>query len=189
MALLAVPLPDYRLPIAALAVLLLAALPAQAQDTPSDLDRLYAELAAARDPFAAGRTETRIRHLLAETASASADLLLEQGHAAMAAGEPGLGLRKYEGAHMAAPGALEPLFARARALVALDRPREAVAALDALLSQEGRHLPALLLQAALRADLGQPDRARALLKRALTVSPQSTDAARALRALGAPGAD
>jgi tetratricopeptide (TPR) repeat protein len=156
---------------------------------PFTLDDLFAELATAPDPFSAARVEAEIREVLRETGSPSADLLLDQGDRAERGGGFALALAKYDGAHAAAPAATEPLFARARALLALDRPREAAVALDGLLALEPRHLPALLLLSAVRQSLGETERAADLLNRVLRLNPQSADASRMLLdfAPGEPG--
>jgi len=81
-------------------------------------------------------------------------------------------------------------FDQARMLAARGSVAEAVAALDALLAEEPRHLPAMLLKAGLLLGGREEDAALALYRRAGDLAPRSAEALNGLaRCLHAQGSD
>ncbi|MBU8539792.1 tetratricopeptide repeat protein [Falsiroseomonas tokyonensis] len=164
------------------ALLLLLALPVQAQTPPprpgaaearqAELDRLFEALKTAPDQGGGQIVEARIRALWSQAVSPAAGLLLRRGQRNLQAQETAEALEDFDAALVLEPGAPDAWLLRA---AAYDRLGDRVAAardLQQALLLEPRHFGALLQLSQLQEEAGDLRGALRSLDAALALHPQ-----------------
>ncbi|MBI1186522.1 MAG: tetratricopeptide repeat protein [Alphaproteobacteria bacterium] len=156
-----------------------------AANAPRDpqLDRLFAELAAAPDADEARAVEERIWARWRDSGSATVDVLLERAAQAESAGEAGLAVEFLSEASDLAPHFAEPW--NRRAVLAYDQQdfAGAISAINETLKREPRHFGALTGLGLIYEDLGRTRSALRAYRAALEVHPYFEEARRGVRRL------
>lgn len=140
----------------------------------ADLDYLFErlktpELAEWRD------IESQIERELALSGSASMDLLLQRGRAAMSGGKPGEAVEHFSALIDHAPDFAEAWNGRAAAFFALDYFGMALADLEHVLALEPRHYDAWQGVGVILNELGRPDLALRAFRAAAAIHPHDPD--------------
>lgn len=133
--------------------------------------------AALADPQGADwrRAEKRLRAAFATSGSASLDLLLRQGRAALERGETRAALHHYGTVTELDPGLAEGWHGLATALFAREAFGPGFDALGRALAAEPRHFDALFLLGMMLAEIGEEDAALEALRRAAALHPHMPD--------------
>lgn len=158
--------------VAALAVFVNLAVPLHAET--AGLERAFAELA---DPDYAGweRAESDIRRAWTRSGSASMDLLLKRGEAALDAGDVAAAIEHLTALTDHDPDFAEGWNARATAYAMAGLYGPAIADVAQVLRLEPRHWGALAGLGAMLAEMGQPDRALAAYRASFALNPHQQD--------------
>ncbi len=134
----------FNLAVAALAMLMLLAIPAAAQEreAPPNVAALLDQLA---DPTQQSwrRIERQILREWARSGSATADYLFQRGQTALQAGRPEIAVAHLSAVIDHAPDFTEAWNARATAWYMMNRLGQAMADIEVVLSREPRHFGAL----------------------------------------------
>ena len=158
--------------VAAVAVIVNFAVPAHAET--AGLDRSFAELA---DPDYAGwsRAESDIRRAWSRSGSASMDLLLKRGEAALDSGDTTAAIEHLTALTDHAPDFAEGWNARATAYAGAGLFGPAVEDLARTLELEPRHWEALAGLGAILDEIGDRPRALAAYRASLALNPHQQD--------------
>ena len=138
------------------------------------LDRLFSSLAAA-EPGEDGRILREIFTEWGRSGSATVDLLLSRGQAALDAGDPAAAIDHLTAAIDYAPDFAEPYHLRATAYYLTGRIGPALADLRRALALEPRHFRALRGLAVLLEEMGEPAQAVEVLDAMLALHPADLD--------------
>lgn len=152
------------------AVLLVAASPAAAQDAPADLDALFEELA--RPEADHDRVADRIGAAWSRSGSATADLLLRRGRDALEEGDHEAAIDHLTALTDHAPGFAEGYNARATAYYGAGRVGEALSDIVRTLEMEPRHFGALAGLGFVMEDLGHERDALRAFRAADAIHPE-----------------
>jgi tetratricopeptide (TPR) repeat protein len=163
-----------------LAALLLAA-PAYA--APSELDKLFAQLAKAEDEDAAKPIEDKITGLFRRSGSATVDLLMTRVDAALAANDKQTARKLIGSVTSLAPGYAEGWHARAAILAEAHEDSAAMVSLQKAVQLNPRQFDAMMELGSMLEDYGDKAAALKLYRRALALNPQMEGADRRIRAL------
>ncbi|MFL1463657.1 tetratricopeptide repeat protein [Roseococcus sp. DSY-14] len=162
---------------AALALLLLLALPAAAQPRPAeapgrDLDRAFAALRDAPDEAGGRMAESVIVQLWARQASPAVALLLNRGIRNLRGGQAGEALEDFDAALVLAPRLADAWHWRAQAHARTGDAPAALADLRECLRLEPRHFAALLTLSRVQEEAGDERGALRSLEAALAIHPR-----------------
>lgn len=157
----------------AVAAIFSLAVPAGAQ---TRADTLLDELASAPAERSAALESQLIDHW-SQSGSATLDMLLSRGRAAIDTGDASAAIGHLTAAIDHGPDFAQAYASRAEAYVMAGRPGPAVEDLRRALQLEPRHIDAIAGLAVLLAEIGQPERARTVLQELLRLSPHSENAA------------
>jgi tetratricopeptide (TPR) repeat protein len=147
------------------------------------LDKLFADLAEAPEG-AEGRIVESIGLLWARSGSASMDLLLRRGRAAIEAGDLVRAVHHLTALTDHAPGFAEGWNSRATAFYMMDEWGLALADIERVLALEPRHFGALTGLAVILEKLGRPGDALAAWRRTFALNPHLDSASKAVERLG-----
>lgn len=161
-----------------LASLLLAALPARADQNDPRLPPLFDILQTTQDPLEARLAEQRIWRVWMASGDDTVNLLMQQGTAAMSAQDLKTAFRIFTDMIQIAPEFAEGWNKRATVLYLLGAYPESIADIDRTLELEPRHFGALAGLGLCNAELDHEEAALDAFERALAVNPH-LDGARA----------
>lgn len=150
----------------------------------SKLDDLLTRLQSA-DGAAAGRIEKEIRIEWSKSGSAALDLLLQRGRDALAMGDTTQAIEHFTAIIDHDPGFAEGWNARATAFYQAGEFGPALYDIAQTLALNPRHFGALSGLATILEETGQPERALAAYRAALTIHPHLAGAAEGVKRLEA----
>ncbi|WP_299358248.1 hypothetical protein [uncultured Paracoccus sp.] len=143
--------------------------------SPDQMDDLFAELAQTEgEGWAAA--ESDILRAWSRSGSATADLLLKRGYAALDAGDTAAAIGHFTALTDHAPDFAAGWAARAEAFYLADQLGPAAADLARTLQLEPRHWPALTQLAAMLEQTGADRRALAAYRQSLEINPHQPEA-------------
>lgn len=173
-----------NLAVAALAMLVLVALPASSQERedPVDVAALLDQLA---DPEEQRwrRIERQILREWGRSGSATVDFLFQRGQAALQAGRPRQAVEHFSAAIDHAPEFTEAWNARATAYYMMNRLGQSMADIEVVLGREPRHFGALSGMGMILEQTERLEGARAAYQAALEVHPHRPQIREALQRL------
>lgn len=169
-------LPNSKLTVASILLGVWISLPVGAPLAAQSLDELFGQLAEAA-PDEAARIASQIETEWTKSGSASIDLLLARGNEAMEAGDFAMAAQHYSAAIDHAPDFPEPYFGRAAAFWLTNYAGPALDDLAQVLAREPRHYQAMALFGVILEDIGKPQEALDVYRRALALHPHASDIA------------
>ena len=164
-----------------LAILLL--LPCAALATPSEEDKLFAQLHEAPSPEAARPLEQKLTGLFRISGSPSVDLLMTRAQAALRGADTGTAKKLVDAVTKVAPGFAEGWRARAQMQAAAGDDSGAMVSLQKVVTLNPRHFEAMTDLADMLEQYGDKAAALKLYRQALALDPQLAAAARREKAL------
>jgi tetratricopeptide (TPR) repeat protein len=147
------------------------------------LDQLFAQLAQAGSPEDAKPIEERIYALFEQSGSASVDLLMARGSAALAAGDEDTAKRLFDSVTDLAPRYAEGWHQKAQIQAEAGDDEAAMISLQKTITLNPRQFEALSQLGDMLEEYGRKDGALAMYKRALALDPQLEGAAKHLHEL------
>ncbi len=160
---------------------LVLAMPAAA--APSELDKLFAQLAKAQSAEDAKPIESKINGLFRRSGSATVDLLMTRAEAALAAQDKKTAEKLIGSVTSLAPGYAEGWHARAAIQAAASDDSAAMVSLQKVVQLNPRQFDAMVELGSLLEEYGDKEAALKLYRRALSLNPQMEGATRKVRAL------
>jgi Tfp pilus assembly protein PilF len=160
---------------------LLTATPAFA--APSELDKLFGQLAKAENAEEAKPIETKINGLFRQSGSATVDLLMSRAEAALGAQDNKTAEQLLASVTSIAPTYAEGWHARAGMEAAADNDTAAMISLQKVVQLNPRQYEAMVELGGMLEDYGDKAGALKLYRRALALDPQYEGAARKVKAL------
>lgn len=160
---------------AALALALLCAAPALADQTDPRLDTLFAQLRAAPDPAAARPIEFAILRIWFDSGSPAADSLMRLGEQALARGDAAGAIVIFDAVVQQRPEFAEGWNRRATAFFLLGAHDRSEADVNRVLELEPRHFAALAGLGLIAAARGREADALSAFERALAINPHLRD--------------
>ena len=157
---------------------------ARADQNDPALDKLSAQLHAAKSPLEAQPLERAINDIWAQSNSEAIDYLMQAGLAALDAEDFEAAQTMFSGVTRMAPGYVEGWNKRATAYYLEDDTRNAVIALQHVLAIEPRQFEALFGLAAIFEEWGEKKRALVALRAAHALDPQLDGVAERIKVLG-----
>jgi tetratricopeptide (TPR) repeat protein len=162
-------------------VLLLLAMPAAA--APSELDKLFGQLAKAQSAEDAKPIENKITGLFRRSGSATVDLLMTRVDAALAADDKPAARKLIASVTSIAPDYAEGWHARAAIQAEASDDSAAMASLQKVVQLNPRQFEAMVELGSMLEDYGDKAAALKLYRRALALNPRMEGATRKVRAL------
>jgi tetratricopeptide (TPR) repeat protein len=168
-----------------LLVVCLSAVAAQASSgsPQKTIDSLFDALKHAQSPEDAKPIEQQIGVIFLESGSASVDLLMTRGTAALTAGDNDTARKLFTAVTEIAPGYAEGWRQRAQLEVAANNDGGAMVSLQRVITLNPRHFSAMAELAGLLEDYGDKGAALKLYRRALALDPQLEGIDRHVKAL------
>lgn len=163
---------------AALAVTILTALPAAADQSDPRLLRLFMQLAAVRTAPEAMNLEAQITEIWLRSGSDTADVLMQRADAAVEAQDYTTAKKLLDAVIEMKPKFAEVWYRRGEVQVLAEDPKEAVRDLASALSLEPRHFRAYALSGRLAEAAGDKTAALAAYRKAVQLNPMMEAIAR-----------
>jgi tetratricopeptide (TPR) repeat protein len=142
------------------------------------IEQLFAQLAQAQSPEDAKPIEDRIAALFEQSGSASIDLLMARGSAALAAGDEETAKKLFDTVTYLAPRYAEGWHQKAQLEVEGGNDEAAMISLQKTITLNPRHFEALSQLGDMLEEYGRKDGALQMYKRALALDPQLEGAAK-----------
>ena len=164
-------------------VLLLCLMPLPALAAPSEMDKLFAQLAKADSPEEAQPIEEKLGGLFKVSGSPTVDILMTRAAAALAAADNATARKLVDAVTEVAPDFAEGWRQRAQLQAASGDDAGAMVSLQKAVEVNPRHFGALSELAGMLEEYGDKRQALKLIRQVITLDPQMPGAVRHEKAL------